>query len=379
MKILFLFPHFLSPGGAANVVLEFAGALQKKHHTVVICCAKVSKDIRKGNAELTFEELDVPISSSFFYWLLLPYWQRKINRRLQAYKGFVLIPQVLPSNWWAWMYKTRNRDVKVVWYCHEPSAFIHSDSWINAIPVRVMKWGARILNPLLKRVDLILEKENDMVICNSNFTKQQYKRVYGKGAEAVIFPPCRVATIQSVEDKENYILTVGRLSRFKNVDVLINALAKLSEELPEIRLIIAGEGEEKQWLQDVSWATSVKDRVCFEGEVSQERLVSLYKKARVTIICSIDEPFGLVPIESMMNGTPVIAHNSGGPKETISDGLTGFLYDNDNGLVELMKKVFRIDARVYTSMQQNCIEAAARYDVENAVVRLEKLLETVSH
>jgi len=177
MKIIFLFPHFLSPGGAANVVLQFAGALQSGGHQVEICCAKVSKEFRETNPGIQFNELKIPASNSIVYWLFFPFWQLKINRRLNAYKNCILFPHVLPSNWWAWMYKKTHKQAGIVWYCHEPSAFIHSTTWIDAIPVKLMKWGAKLSNPILKRMDITLEKENDAVICNSYFTKGQYERI----------------------------------------------------------------------------------------------------------------------------------------------------------------------------------------------------------
>jgi glycosyltransferase involved in cell wall biosynthesis len=375
MKIVFVFPHFVSPGGAANVVLQFARALQQRQHSVVICCARISNEFREQNADLVFDELNIPTSNSFEYWLLLFYWQRKVNRRLDKYKDWILFPQVLPSNWWVWMYKRKNKQAKVVWYCHEPSAFIHSKSWINAIPFKAMKWGAKLLNPLLRRMDIELEKEGNIVICNSLFTKEQYKRVYKKDPEAVIYPPCAVKKVALEARKENFILTVARLSRFKKIDVLIRTFERLAKQMPDTRLVIVGDGEEKQVLERLVTTIGLNDRVCFKGSVSQERLEYFYVKARVTVICSRNEPFGLVPIESMMHGTPVIAHNSGGPRETITDGRTGFLYDDEKQLAELIIKIFTMECDRYSSLQRNCIEAAAAYDISNTIVELERTLE----
>jgi glycosyltransferase involved in cell wall biosynthesis len=375
MKILFVFPHFVSPGGAANVVLQFARALQQRQHSVVICCGKISKEYREQNPDLIFHELNIPTSNSFNYWLLLLYWQRKVNRELERYKDWILFPQVIPSNWWVWMYKRKNKQAKVVWYCHEPSAFVHSKSWIDAIPSKAMKWGAKLLNPFLRRLDIALEKENDIVICNSLFTKEQYEIVYKRDPEAVIYPPCEVKTVALEVKKENIILTVARLSRFKNIDVLVTTFGRLTKQMPDTRLVIVGDGEEKQELERLARSTGMNDRISFEGTVSQTRLEHFYKIARVTVICSRNEPFGLVPIESMMHATPVIAHDSGGPRETVFHGRTGFLYDDEKPLLELISMVFNMGSDEYSSLQKNCIEAAAAYDISNTIVGLEKILQ----
>jgi glycosyltransferase involved in cell wall biosynthesis len=378
MKILFLFPHFLTPGGAANVVLQLARALQERNHEVVIICAKVSKDFRERNADLSFEELDIPTSNSILYWALFRFWQKRINERLNSHEDYVLFPHVLPSNWWAWMYKRKNRQAKVVWYCNEPSAFVHSKSWINAIPVKAMKWGAKVLNPLLKRIDIKLEKENDRVICNSNFTAQQYRQVYGRNATAIIYPPLKIRPAMPLKNKEKFVLTVGRLSKFKKIDVLIKALRRVLEQEPGINLVIVGDGEDRPRLKRLVEKLHLEHAVRFEGTVSKERLEALYKNAMVSVICAMDEPFGLVPIESMMYGTPVIAHNSGGPRETICHGLTGFLYNTEDELVELIRNVFRLDYGQYSLMQQQCIDKLPKYDIANAVVSLEKLLQSIA-
>jgi len=372
MKIVFLFPHFLSPGGAANVVLQFAKSLQSKNHQVEICCGKVSKNFRANHRDMKFTELKIPPSNSVWYWLFFPFWQVRINRQLSNYENCILFPQVLPSNWWAWIYKRKKQNAMVVWYCNEPSAFIHSTTWINAIAVRAMKWGAKLLNPLLKRVDIALEKENDLVICNSNFTARQYQKIYSRKANAVIYPPLTIK-MSTETDKENYILTVGRLSKFKNVHLLIKAFNKLKKELSETKLVIVGDGEVKKDLEQLAKRLKLENRIRFEGNITDQLLVKLYRKARVTVICSEDEPFGLVPIESMMYGTPVIAHNSGGPQETIQHGRTGFLYNDETELFRYIKQIFETGGSEYFQMQQNCLKEVVQYDVSYSVPKLESI------
>jgi len=375
MKIVFLFPHFLSPGGAANVVLQFAKALQSNGHQVEICCAKVSEEFRINHSDLKFTELNIPASNSIAYWVFLPFWQLKIHHQLNGYNDCILFPHVLPSNWWAWIYKKRKNKVKVIWYCNEPSAFIHSRAWINAIPVQFMKWGAKMFNPFLKKIDIRLEKENDIVICNSNFTAGQYQKIYQKKADAVIYPPLHVKNRSLEKNKQDYILTVGRLSRFKNVDLLITAFRKLAMELFEIKLVIVGEGEDKSRLEQLSADLELENRISFKGKITDEELAEVYQQARVTVICSYNEPFGLVPIESMINGTPVIAHNSGGPQETVRHSITGYLYNDETELIRYIKEIFEADSNKYFQMQQNCLKDVQQYDVSCSIPKLESFFQ----
>ena len=375
MKILVLFPHFISPGGAATTLLKYAKELQKKGHEIVIVCAKISKEFLEENSELTFRELHIPISSSFLYWLLFPFWQIKINKTLKNYKGYVLYPHVLPSNWWAWIFKLTHKDRKIVWHCHEPSAFIHSNTWINAIHNPVMRIGAKLANPLLKKLDLYLEKRNDLVICNSNFTKDAYERIYKRKANSVIYPPVTIKDISCELNKEKTLLTVSRLSKFKNIDFLLDAFSIIKNIFPDYKLVITGEGEEKENLENIAFNLGLQSSVIFTGKVSEENLSELYQRSRVTILCSRDEPFGLIPVESMMHYTPVIAHNSGGPRETIIHDETGFLYKDKNDLIIFIKKMVEMNQEKYFLMQQRCRRKALHYDIGQVVEELESALQ----
>ena len=373
MKILFLFPHFISPGGAANVVLKFAIGLKAKGHTVEILCSNATPEFIKNNAALKITQLHIPNSSSLIYWLLFPYWQYRINKTLAKYSNYILFPHVLPSNWWAWIYKRYYKTTKVVWYCHEPSAFIHSKTWINAIPNPIMKLGAKICNPLLKYFDISLEKNNDFVICNSTFTKTEYERCYKKIADKIIYPPIQIEENTIELKKESYFFSVSRLSKFKKLDLLINAFSEIVKTYPNYKLIISGDGEEKKNLQNLTAKLGIEKHVQFTGNVTDDMLTKLYKKARATIQCSTNEPFGLVPVESMMYGTPVIAHNSGGPKETIVHNETGFLFNNKKELATYLEKIISLDETQYQTMQDKCLNLVKKYDLAQTIANLEKV------
>ena len=378
MKILFLFPHFILPGGAATVVLQFAKGLQLRGHKVEILCARVSKEVQLANPQLIFKQIKIPVSSSFFYWLFIPFWQTRINRQIRSYENYILFAHVMPSNWWAWMYKRRYRASPIVWYCHDPGAFIHSTEWINAIPNPFMRWGAKFFNPFLKKIDVALEKSNDIVICNSNFIKEQYQKIYSRKANGVIYPPWTPINIEIKNQKQDYIITACRISKFKNIDVLIRTFKIISEDLRGCKLLIAGDGEEKEALQNLTKDLRLESRVSFLGNQTHDQLFSLYQNAKVTVICSVNEPFGLVPIESMMCGTPVIAHNSGGPRETVIHNQNGFLYNNETELVQFVKRIFLMEKEQYFQMQKKCLAEVVKYDLSRSIIQLESIFQTMT-
>ncbi len=378
MKILFLFPHFLTPGGAAHVVLQYAAGLQSKGHEVVILCANASPEFCTQHGNLKIVQLGIPNSSSMAYWFLMPFWQRRINLVLTEYQDYVLCPQVLPSSWWAWAYKRQHPAAKIAWYCHEPSAFIHSRTWINALTNPVVRLGAKAANPFLKWLDLKWERENDLVICNSQFTASQYETTYGCKPAEVIYPPSDIQLAPLTMVKQDYFLTVCRLTKFKRVDALILAFQTLLQKHPKYQLRIAGDGESRPELERLVRSLQLEERVQFLGWTDGAALRKLYQQAKATVSYSQNETFGLVPIESMMSGTPVISHNSGGPRETILHGENGYLFDHQEQLVDYMTTMIDMEAATYSEMQRKCQLTAQKFDLKVLLPQLEMVLEQLS-
>ena len=212
-KILFLFPHFLLPGGAANSTVRFARALNEKGYTTEILCAKINADFLKENSDLKFTLLDISHSGTFSYWAFFPFWQIQINKALEKYPDYILFPQVLPSNWWAWIFKLSHKDQKIIWNCNEPSAFIHSKTWVRAIRNPLMRIGAIALNPILKIIDIYLEKQSDFVFCNSQYSASDYEKSYHKKANGVIYPPSYIKTPLLSANKTNFFKLQFRSSK----------------------------------------------------------------------------------------------------------------------------------------------------------------------
>ncbi len=104
-RVLLLHPHMVLPGGALNYMLKLGEQLRAQGATVGILTLQVD---RQKYGDIDGVELLVikgPLTSALSYWLLFPYWQMKINRQIREWQPEVLVPQVFPANWWAWLYK----------------------------------------------------------------------------------------------------------------------------------------------------------------------------------------------------------------------------------------------------------------------------------
>lgn len=137
-----------------------------------------------------------------------------------------------------------------------------------------------------------------------------------------------------IRDKESVEITYcGRLSKLKGVDILLKAVRifKLNNNLSQkVHVTIVGDGAERDNLKQLAKDLLLDDCVTFTGYLSQPLAKQKMRESDVMVIPSLNEPFGLVALEAMANGTAVLASNSGGLKEIIVDGENGiFFLPND--------------------------------------------------
>lgn len=144
--------------------------------------------------------------------------------------------------------------------------------------------------------------------------------------------------------KSPSILTVSRLSihdRYKGHAQILQALAQIEQQVPPIQYYVVGEGELKAKLQELSRTLGISTTVHFLGQVDEATLQRLYQHADLFVMPSRGEGFGLVYLEAMACGTPVIAGNQDAAVEVVEHGETGLLVDPDN-VTELAQSILQL-------------------------------------
>lgn len=229
-------------------------------------------------------------------------------------------------------------------YCHTPPRVLYGYSaksnW-QANPFT--RFAGNLLNHFVRQMDFKAAQNPDFFIANSNETAMRIQKFY-KRKSVIINPPIKIydeakTFFDQLNKKEladftqqksnSYYLYVNRLALAKHPELAVQAANQLG-----IKLKVVGDGAMLKALKRMAQAN-----IEFLGAVDDKQLAELYKNARALIYPVEDEDFGMVPIEAMAFGTPVIAHYSGGPKETIKEKETGLFFRNltVESLVEAIK------------------------------------------
>ncbi len=188
-------------------------------------------------------------------------------------------------------------------------------------------------------------KYSDFCTANSNYTKSKLNsilkpknlEVIPMGVDLHLFSGKKKLDVKRRYGiKGKLILSVGRLAEKKGLTYLISALHLLKNKFPDIRLLIIGDGPEKGNLMRQVNSLGLGNRVIFTGKIKNDLLPSYYASADIFVLPSIitkngdTEGLGVVLLEAISSGTPVIASNVGGIPDIVKDGKTGLLVSQKN-------------------------------------------------
>ena len=162
---------------------------------------------------------------------------------------------------------------------------------------------------------------------------------------------------------ETVLISVGRLAPEKNWDTLVRAFAKVHEKHPETRLVLIGDGTARSSLEELAAELGVSERVTFTGAVPFQEIPRYLKAADVFAFASITETQGLVTIEAMAAGLPVVAVNGPGTRDIVEPGKQGFLVENDpDALAKGINKLLSDRQRI-KRMSNSALKKAKTFDV----------------
>lgn len=206
-------------------------------------------------------------------------------------------------------------DALHICYCHSPMRYVW-DMYPDYIK-STGKINRLLMRPLIhymKIWDRLSADRVDYFISNSMFIKQRIAKFYRRESE-VINPPVDISEFVFDEKKSDFYLVLGQLTPYKRADLVVDAFIESGK-----KLVVIGDGEQyKDLKRKETKNISIMGRA--DWDVCKEHL----SKAKALIFPGVED-FGMVPVEAMACGTPVLAYAKGGALETVSDGVSGYFF-----------------------------------------------------
>jgi len=164
--------------------------------------------------------------------------------------------------------------------------------------------------------------------------------------------------------------TLARLIPSKGIRILLDAMPHLLQKYPEALLLVGGGGEEQEALERQARALGIADRVVFVGPVQDPR--DFYRRLDLFVLPSLDEAFGLVVLEAMAMGLPVIGTRVGGVPEVLTHGVNGWLVEpGDSAVLAAGLRTLWADPALRRQVAEEGRRTAVRFDVTRAAAELQ--------
>jgi glycosyltransferase involved in cell wall biosynthesis len=176
-------------------------------------------------------------------------------------------------------------------------------------------------------------------------------------------------------ENETVLISVGRLAPEKNWDTLLQAFAKVCSQYPDLRLVLIGDGPAKQALEPLASELGITEHVTFTGALPFDEIPCYLKAANAFVFASVTETQGLVTMEAMAAGLPIVAVNGSGTRDIVDQGRQGFLVENDAAaLAEGIKKLLS-DPQQMKRFSENALRKAETFDINRLGKQLVNVYE----
>ena len=309
MRVAIVHDWLVVNGGAEKVLREILEVFPNADifSLVDFLTLKDRRDILKGKSTTTTFIQKFPFAKKAFrnYLPLFPKAIESLDLR-----GYDLI---ISSSWAVAKGAKRDKNQTHICYCHTPIRYAWDlyDEYTNNLR-EPKKFLVKKTLQYIRKWDINSLDRVDYFIANSNFVKMRIKRLYNRDS-IVINPPVDIEKFRLYEKKEDFYFTASRLVPYKKIKLIVEAFNKM----PNRKLIVAGAGEELNIIREIA-----NSNIKVLGFIDDEVLVYYMQRAKGFIFGALED-FGIIPIEAMACGTPVIAFSKGGIRDSLIEGVNG--------------------------------------------------------
>jgi len=214
-------------------------------------------------------------------------------------------------------------------YFHTVPRYLYGDfhelEWINRFPISILFYPIKLS---LRFIDKWGAQQPDLIFANSVRTKTNIQKIYGRKS-VLLYPP--ILTKHSTPKSKRYFVTQSRLVRQKGLELIIRVCTK--HQLP---LIVVGDGYYRSKLERIAGKS-----IIFLGAIPDDQLDAVYEHAFALLYAAHADDFGLVPVEALYRGIPIVGYYTGGMKEILNDTKNGiaFYTYSERGLLKAINRL----------------------------------------
>lgn len=362
--------------GVVRSIETFAGELIKRGHKIYIFAPQYPDNRRSETNIYRFPSFRTPFHSEFYLGLPFPWEAKKFIKKWNLEIIHVHSPFLLGS---VGAYLARRFGIPLVFTYHTLyDQYIHYFPFARQLVKKVVIKFAKVF---CNKCDLVITptwvirehliKHGVRTPIVSVPTGIHYER-FSSGDSLFLVKHF------SVPSEDKVLLFVGRLGKEKNIYFLINSFSKVLKICPKTTLVLVGSGPEEKDLMSYVKKLDLSSKVIFTGPVSPEIITGVYSSADVFVFPSVTETQGLVILEAMAAGLPVVARAAFGSLAMVNDGLSGYLCDNNES--QFAERIIRLltDDNLRKNMGEKAKKRALLLTADKMALRLEKIYLALS-
>jgi glycosyltransferase involved in cell wall biosynthesis len=249
---------------------------------------------------------------------------------------------------------------RTIWLHH-----VHGPMWDMSLPPNLARMG----NALEHDVAPIFYRRSPIVTLSQSSKREM--------VDELGFRPDRVTVIEPGIDPRftpggtrsatPLIVGVGRLVPVKDFPRLIRVAHRVQQDVPDLQLVIVGDGYERDDLQALIADLGAESWIRLAGRVSDDELIGLYRQAWAVVSASVREGWGMTMTEAAACGTPAVATDIAGHADAVINGTSGLLAERDDDLVEALRSVLT-DAELRSKLQAGALERASQLTWESTAL-----------
>lgn len=357
LKIAIVHDSLTDFGGAERVLISLLKIFPQADVYTSLFKKQLSSQFKKLiGGELVFSKLSnlnfVTNHPSFFKPYFYHYYWPKLN--LDQYDMVISSSHSFCANW----VKVKNKHLS---YIYTPPRFLYEEfNEMNWLRHPIIK---KVIDPYftyLRKKDKENIQKIDLIIADSKNVQNRIKKYYNRDSQ-VIYPSVKLPkeTIKQSKIKKTHYLFFSRLVKQKGIELVIKAFNQNQKPL-----LVVGTSQQAQ-----KWQKMAKPNIKFLGFVSDQKMPDIYAQSKALVYASIQEDFGLVPVEAMSYGLPVIAYYDGGVKETIIDQKTGLFFRKYDEKA-LNKTIDQFEKMKFS--KEDCLKQAQKFSEEQFAKKIIK-------